>query len=89
MPGHPPALQTGPAELPPWVDRHLADAVALLGPEEGAVVVFVPPGLADRPAIDSWAARHGFAVDYAQPAEDEEGQGELVRLRQAQAEEDP
>ncbi|HXC63561.1 MAG TPA: hypothetical protein VNZ67_04345 [bacterium] len=64
------------------MDRHLADAAALLSPEEGGVVVFVPPGLgASRQAIGSWAERHHMVADFAAPEPDEEGQGELVRLR--------
>ena len=78
MPGPP---QTRSAELPPWVDRHLAAAAALIGPEEDAVVVFMPPGLADRPAIGAWAERNRLVADFAAPEPDEEGQGELVRLR--------
>jgi hypothetical protein len=82
MPGPRPGPQTDSGELPAWVDRHLADAAALLGPEEGGVVVFVPPGLgASRQAIGSWATRHNMVADFAAPEPDEEGQGELVRLR--------
>jgi hypothetical protein len=89
MPGPRPAPQTGSDGLPAWVDRHLADTAALLGPEEDSVVVFVPPGLGSRQAIGSWATRHSLVADFAAPEPDEEGQGELVRLRLAQAEEDP
>jgi hypothetical protein len=81
MPGPPVAAQLSSAELPPWAARHLAEAVALLSPEEDAVVVFVPPGLGSRPGIESWAHGHGLVADFAAPEPGEEGQGELVRLR--------
>ncbi len=63
--------------------RHLAASADLLGPEEEAVVVYVPPGLADRAALSQWAASRKLAVDFAAPEPDEEDQGELVRLRLA------
>jgi hypothetical protein len=69
------------------VDRHLADAAALISPQEDGVVVFVPPGLGSRQAIGSWAERHHMVADFAAPEPDEEGQGELVRLTRVQAEE--
>lgn len=69
-------------DLPPWVARHLETSAAILGPEEAAVVVFIPAGLgADRPAIEAWASRAGLAVEFALPADEEElGAGELIRL---------
>jgi hypothetical protein len=84
MPGPPVAAQLSSAELPPWAARHLAEAVALLSPEEDAVVVFVPPGLGSRPGIESWAEGHGLVADFAAPEPGEEGQGELVRLSRVQ-----
>jgi hypothetical protein len=81
MPGPRAAPRTDPDDLPAWVDRHLADAAALISPEEDGVVVFVPPGLGSRQAIGSWADRHSLVADFAAPEPDEEGQGELVRLR--------
>ncbi len=84
MPGPPAArTQTSSGELEPWVARHLAASADLLGPEEEAVVVYVPPGLADRAALSQWAASRHLALDFAAPEPDEEDQGELVRLRLA------
>jgi hypothetical protein len=81
------------------VARHLADAAAQLGPEEEAVVVYLPPGLDDRPAVEQWAAGAGLLADFALVTQDTaeapedpaslELAGLLVRLRLAPPEEDP
>ena len=62
--------------------RHLAASADLLFPEEEALVVYVPPGLADRAALSQWAASRHLALDFAAP-EPTRGPGRLVRLRLA------